>query len=136
MPGKGKPLTKDDPRINRKGRPKKGQAIADAFRELLKEDTSVTRRKKGKPVEERINRLRLFAETIFQRAITGNDAAARLIANYVDGLPPFTGRLGTLPDEEAEEIDPEDEEAICEHLRSLIMGKGRNGNGDGPPGHA
>jgi hypothetical protein len=121
----GRDFTKNDPRINRNGRRKNGETIADAFRALLTEETNVTRKVKGRAVEERILRLRLFAETMFNRAISGSDAAARLIANYVDG--PFTGRLGALPPEGPEE--EADDEIIMEHLEELILAK-RNGNGN------
>ena len=122
-----KPFVKGDPRINRKGRPPKGHALADLAREMNEESIEITDPKTRKAKE--VERKRAFLLRIWTEAMNGNMAAAKLWWNYCDGLPPFTGRLGGLPPDEGE--TPEDEEAIKEHLRELIMGKGRNGNGNG-----
>lgn len=37
MAGKGRPFTTGDPRINKKGRPKKGTRISDKFEDMLNE---------------------------------------------------------------------------------------------------
>ena len=131
-----KPFVKDDPRINRKGRPKIGQSIAELAREFMKGETTVVRKDANgnEAKAEKVGRTMLFLEALYNRAtVGGSDSAAKLLWNYLDGLPPFTGRLGALPPEDGAEIDPADEEAIKEHLRELIMGKahGKNGNGNG-----
>lgn len=113
--------------INRRGRPKSGTAIKDMMREMMSEVAKL--RIDGKEVKKEW--LRAFCESLLQRSLT-ETAAARLVWQQLEGLPPFTGRVGTLPDEEVE-IDPEEEDAIEEHLSSLIMGRGNgaSGNGDG-----
>ena len=119
-----------DPRRNLKGRPRKGQTIADAWRELLSEETTAFRGSGKDRVEVRMIRLRAFVEKVFSMAMNGDMSAAKLIANYVDGLPPFTGRVGGLPDEVGE-MDPDEEAAVADHIKDLVLGKRSNGNGNG-----
>jgi len=129
---RGKPFTHDDPRINKKGRPRKGFSIAEICRDFFQQETTIKRTdSKGRETQERINRTILFLEALYGRAIKDSDAAAKLLWNYIDGQPPFSGRIGGLPDD-GDGVDPEDEEAIVRHLRGLIQGKGQNGNGDTP----
>lgn len=87
------PFSKGDPRINRKGRPKKGSAIAEILREILEEQpvidpkTKELKLKKSKSPDMK----RVFAESLVIRAIRSN-AAARILLHYVDGLPVQTVR--------------------------------------------
>ena len=103
-------------------------------RQFLQETTSVKRKdpKTGREVTEQIERKLLFLEAVFQRAIKDSDPAAKLLWNYIDGLPPFTGRIGAMPDEPAG-MDPAEEDAIKQHIKDVILGKrnGANGNGNG-----
>ena len=76
-----KPFTKNDPRINRKGRPKKGSSFADALRyevDQMKEQPDG----KGKELA-----LRGIAKKVLELATNGDIQAIKLVAAYLDGLP-------------------------------------------------
>ena len=125
----GRDFTKDDPRINRKGRSPSGHALTDLARLMNEENTTITDSKTKKATE--LERKRAFLLRVFAEAMNGNMAAAKLWWNYCDGLPMFTGRMGELPNPDEGEAD-DDDRAIAEHIRALVMGKmggGRNGNG-------
>jgi len=73
------PFAKNDPNINRDGRPKKGITITDIMQEYLKGDYAVG--------EKKIKRIQLFVAKAFNMAMKGDVGAIRLIWNYVDGMP-------------------------------------------------
>ena len=71
---------KDDPRINRNGRPKKGESLTDILRELGGiADVST---EKGK-----IERRQAIANRLWQMAIAGDLAAIKMIYDRIDGSP-------------------------------------------------
>jgi hypothetical protein len=75
-----KPFQKDDPRINRSGRPKKGESLTDILRELGGiADVST---EKGK-----IERRQAIANRLWQMAIAGDLAAIKMIYDRIDGSP-------------------------------------------------
>ena len=78
----GKPFEKDDPRINRKGRPKKGAALTDILNDKLD-----LVHKAGKIKREAI------AEKIIELAMNGDLAALKYIFDRVDGRPKETVEL-------------------------------------------
>lgn len=74
-----KPFTKDDPRINRKGRPKKGAALTDILN--CKLDLVY---KSGKLKREAV------ADKLIEMAIGGDIAALRYVFDRIDGRPKET----------------------------------------------
>ncbi len=79
------PFIKDDPNINREGRPPKSQALTDIIRQKLEEERDITD-KDGK--KRRVKIKELFAERALKLAIENEDIhAMKLILNYIDGLP-------------------------------------------------
>jgi hypothetical protein len=78
----GKPFEKGDARINRRGRPKKGQALTDILNYKLdqKDDTGKMRRE-------------AVAEKLIDLALEGDLAAIRYVMDRVDGRPKETVAL-------------------------------------------
>lgn len=75
------PFTKDDPNINRKGRPLKGDTLTDLMKEFLEEV----------PEGQKISRKKAFVKRVYELALQNNDTALiKLIWNYIDGLPKAT----------------------------------------------
>ena len=72
----GKPFEKDDPRINRQGRPKKGAALTDILN--FKLDLV---HKAGKLKREAI------AERLIEVALEGDVAALKYVFDRMDGRP-------------------------------------------------
>jgi len=72
----GKPFEKNDPRINRKGRPKKGSALTDILNYKLD-----LVHKSGKLKREAI------AEKLIEAALNGDIAALKYIFDRCDGRP-------------------------------------------------
>jgi len=78
----GKPFEKDDPRINRKGRPKKGAALTDILNNKLD-----LVHKSGKLKREAI------AEKLIEAALNGDLAALKYVFDRIDGRPKETVEL-------------------------------------------
>jgi hypothetical protein len=76
------PFTKNDPRINRRGRPKKGQALMDILNYKLDQKDGG-----GKMRREAV------AEKLISLAEGGDIAAIRYIMDRVDGRPKETVSL-------------------------------------------
>ena len=72
----GKPFEKDDPRINRQGRPKKGTAFTDILNLKLDDEN-----KSG------LMRREAVAEKLISLAEGGDIAAIKYIMDRVDGRP-------------------------------------------------
>jgi hypothetical protein len=75
-------FTKNDPRINRRGRPKKGQALTDILNYKLDQ-----RNENGKLQREAV------AEKLIVLALGGDMAAIRYVMDRVDGRPKETVTL-------------------------------------------
>ena len=71
-----KPFTKDDPRINRNGRPRKGQSLTDILSLRLdeKDDTGILKRQ-------------MIVDRLITAAAGGDVMALRYIFDRVDGKP-------------------------------------------------
>lgn len=78
----GKPFEKGDPRINRQGRPKKGQALTDILNYKLDQKDGG-----GKMQREAV------AEKLIDLAKGGDITAIRYIMDRVDGRPKETVSL-------------------------------------------
>jgi hypothetical protein len=76
------PFVKNDPRINRKGRPKKGQALTDILNYKLDQKDG-----DGKLQREAV------AERLIGLALAGDIAAIRYVMDRVDGRPKETVSL-------------------------------------------
>jgi hypothetical protein len=72
----GKPFEKGDPRINRKGRPKKGSALTDILSTKLDEEN-----KSGALRRE------VIAEKLLKLAEGGDLAAVKYVFDRIDGRP-------------------------------------------------
>lgn len=80
--GKGKPFKKNDPRINRKGRPKGSLSVVEAIKRKLQEET------KDSTIEQKKTYLDVLITQIFKKAIAEGDVSMiKDIINRVDGLP-------------------------------------------------
>ena len=77
---------------NLRGRPRKGNTLADAMRKLLAEEHPDG----GKNLTAK----ELLISLTFRRAMEGNMAALKLIWNYVDGMPPSRDELAISTDPE------------------------------------
>jgi len=76
----GGPFKPGDPRINRKGRPKKGQTFTDVLEKVLKEKTVDYNGKK-------ISGKEAAARKLLQLAISGDVTALKYLADRIDGSP-------------------------------------------------
>jgi N-acetylglucosamine kinase-like BadF-type ATPase len=65
--------------INRNGRPKKGDTITDAIKNILQQEVDTKEGKKA--VKE------LFAKKVSEMALKGDLNAIKLIMQYCDGMP-------------------------------------------------
>ena len=81
-----KPFEKNDPRINRKGRPKKGECMTDILNWALDQKRII---KDGGTGEEKSLLLRhVLAEKLISKAIDDGDVAAiKYIYDRLDGRP-------------------------------------------------
>ena len=66
--------------INRKGRPKKGRALTELMREYLNREITD---KDGNNVKYK----ELFIQQVLKKAIAGDPVYAKLVMNYIDGMP-------------------------------------------------
>ena len=78
----GGPFKEGDPRINRKGRPKKGDTWADILEEISEMEVSV-----DKKTGEKITFKRAVAIRAFQEAAKGNTLMFNAIMNRMSGYP-------------------------------------------------
>jgi len=106
----GKPFAKNDPRINRQGRPKKGTAFTDILNMKLDDEN-----KSG------LLRREAVAEKLIKLAEGGDIAAIKYIMDRVDGKP-------TQKDSARERLDRIFEGAKKESAK-IIVKKGTMKNG-------
>ena len=83
------PFAKNDPRINRKGRPKKGQSLTDILNWALDQKRKITDEKTGN--EKAILLRHLLAEKLIKKAVDDGDVPAmKYIYDRLDGRPKET----------------------------------------------
>ena len=73
MPGKGKPFTKGEPRINREGRPPEPWSWSGLLREVAEQELKGKEKKKW------------IADALFKEALKGNMAAVKEFGDRIDG---------------------------------------------------
>ena len=97
------PFSKDDPNINREGRPLGAKNFTTKVREALEKIAEG----KDYTYEE------AFIKSILKKAIIDGDASTqRLIWNYLDGLPQQKMDITTMGEKIGKELTPEQIEAI------------------------
>jgi len=112
-----KPFEKNDPRINRKGRPKKGESMTDILNWALDQKRNI---KDGKTGKEKSLLLRhVLAEKLISKAVDEGDVAAiKYIYDRIDGRPKETVEMSSprtaIPD------TPEERARLMEQLENEI----------------
>jgi len=98
------PFVKNDPRINRNGRPKKAYCLSQGLRDFMFEKAP------GKKKEVRD----VFIAKVYELAMDGDIAAMRLILSYTEGIP--------RPMKSWEEIEREEtsDEEVRAHLDRVL----------------
>jgi hypothetical protein len=76
------PFKPDDPRINRKGRPKKGNALTDILREMA--DTYL---------DDKVAMKDALSKKLWDMAIDGDITAIKYIFDRIDGAPIATTKI-------------------------------------------
>jgi hypothetical protein len=90
---KGKPFEKNDPRINRKGRPAKGAALTEILSDKLD------------AVKDGKTRREIVAERLIELAENGDIAALKYVFDRTDGKPKESVELsGGAVDQKLREI--------------------------------
>jgi hypothetical protein len=108
---------KNDPRINRRGRPKKGQTLTDILDWALDQKRKIKNEETG---EEKSLLLRqMLAQRLIHKAIDEGDVPAiRYIYDRIDGKPKETIEMLEKRDELPD--DPEERRAMAELLRKEL----------------
>jgi hypothetical protein len=112
-----KPFEKKDPRINRKGRPKKGESMTDILNWALDQKRIITDSGTGK--EKSLLLRHVLAEKLISKAVDEGDVAAiKYIYDRLDGRPKETiemsAKRNDIPD------DPEERRVLMEQLKLEI----------------
>jgi len=112
-----KPFEKNDPRINRKGRPKKGECMTDILNWVLDQKRKIKNSDTG---EEKYLLLRhVLAEKLISKAVDDGDVTAiKYIYDRMDGRPKETVEMSAkrndIPD------DPNERARLMEQLEKEI----------------
>jgi hypothetical protein len=115
------PFEKNDPRINRKGRPKKGECMTDILNWALDQKRQITDGETGK--EKSLLLRHLLAEKLISKAVDEGDVAAiKYIYDRLDGKPKETVELSAkrndIPD------DPDERRRIVEQMERELAWPG------------
>jgi hypothetical protein len=108
-----KPFEKGDSRINRKGRPKKGECLTDILSWALDQKRQMPEGEAGK--EKSLLLRHVLAEKLISKAVDDGDVAAiKYIYDRLDGRPKETVEMSAkrndIPD------DPEERRALMEQI--------------------
>jgi hypothetical protein len=108
------PFVKNDPRINRRGRPKKGQTLTDILDWALDQKRKIKNEETG---EEKSLLLRqMLAQRLIYKAVDEGDVPAiRYIYDRIDGKPKETIEMSEKRDDIPD--DPEERRVLAEKLR-------------------
>jgi hypothetical protein len=111
------PFVKGDPRINRKGRPKKGECLTDILNWVLDQKAKIKNDETG---EEKYLLLRqALAQKLIDKAVNDGDVPAiKYIFDRLDGKPKetveVTEKRGDIPQ------DPEERRALAERIEKEL----------------
>jgi hypothetical protein len=117
------PFVKGDPRINRKGRPKKGECLTDILSWELDQKRDIRDDKTGK--EKSLLLRHILARKLIDKAVEDGDVAAmKYIYDRIEGRPKETvmeiaEKRNDIPD------DPEERRALAEQLEKDLALSGR-----------
>ena len=101
------PFVKGDPRINRKGRPKKGQALTDILSYKLDQKTG-----DGKLHRE------VVADKLIALAEAGDVSALKYLMDRIDGKPKESIEMSEKRDDLP--ADPEERRALAEQIEKEL----------------
>jgi hypothetical protein len=111
------PFVKGDSRINRRGRPKKGQTLTDILNWVLDQKRKIKNEETG---EEKSLLLRqILAQKLIDKAVNDGDVAAlKYVFDRIDGKPKETVEVSEKRDDIP--TDPEERRALAEQLRNEL----------------
>jgi hypothetical protein len=111
------PFVKNDPRINRRGRPKKGQTLTDILDWALDQKRKIKNEETG---EEKSLLLRqMLAQRLIHKAVDEGDVPAiKYIFDRLDGRPKETVEISENRDELPD--DPEGRRVLAEQIRQEL----------------
>ena len=111
------PFVKNDPRINRRGRPKKGQTLTDILDWALDQKRKVKDEETG---EEKTLLLRqMLAQRLIYKAVDEGDVSAiKYIFDRLDGKPKEAIEMFEKRDDLP--ADPEERRALAERIRKEL----------------
>lgn len=115
MSERGGPFKEGDPRINRKGRPKKGDTWADILEEISERKEVVIDKKTG----ETITYKEAVAIRAFQEAAKGNSLMFNAIMNRMSGYPKHRIEQHSLTYNMDIDLSEEEVEQFKENLDAL-----------------
>ena len=112
-----KPFVKNDPRINRKGRPKRGQTLTDILSWALDQRKTITDSETGK--EKSLLLRQVLAEKLISKAINDGDVSAlRYVFDRLDGRPKesveISAKQNDIPD------DPDERKRLMEQIEAEL----------------
>ena len=127
-----KPFEKNDPRINRKGRPKKGESLSDILSWSLDQKRRITDDTTGK--EKSLLLRQILTEKLISKAIDDGDVAAiKYIYDRLDGRPKETfdisAKRNDIPD------TPEERRLLAEQIEAELS-LTKSGTATAAPDHA
>jgi hypothetical protein len=111
------PFVKGDPRINRKGRPKRRECLTDILSWALDQKRKIKNEETG---EEKSLLLRqMLAQRLIHKAVDEGDVPAiRYIYDRIDGKPKEAIEMSEKRDDIPD--DPEERRALAEKLRGEL----------------
>jgi hypothetical protein len=111
------PFVKGDTRINRKGRPKKGQTLTDILDWALDQKRKIKNEETG---EEKSLLLRqMLAQRLIHKAVDEGDVSAiKYIFDRLDGKPKETVEVSEKRDDIPD--DPEERRALAERIEKEL----------------
>jgi len=112
-----KPFVKGDPRINRAGRPKKGQTLTDILSWALDQRKTITNSETGK--EKTLLLRHALAEKLISKAINDGDVSAiKYCFDRLDGRPKesidISAKKNDIPD------DPDERRQLMEQIEAEL----------------
>ena len=115
MAAPGIPFKEGDPRINRNGRPKKGDTWADILEEISERKEVVVDKKSGRTITYK----EAVAIRAFQEAAKGNTLMFNAIMNRMSGYPKHRVEQFNLNYNMDIDLSEEEEKQFKENLESL-----------------